>query len=435
MTDEQIIASVDKRMDWKIKVLAKRNYKLSQIAKKNNSVFIAHIEKVLRLYTKDGYLKYKKQITLIADSLPDDESWAEHKDKLKRSTNGVFVYLKGTLEVKDYYTIAEEAGLLEQAIDKLVWERAEEIYPRRKRKKADNKNYTTIQTDTRSVLNDKDFTEFFRQTDKQVKAGEVIVNELPKEEDEEKQTVSIIKFGSYSGSLEKVGGFDKAVFTSVFSLFKAGNVAQTCDMIFRDFTGKKNNDKRVQASEKMKADILQSVRRMGSMWTSVIFDVNDKLKYKKKKKRYEGTLLGVEIITTTINGKLTEDAIIVKGFSPLAKIAEMKGQILTYDKKLLDVPVSATKESIIMREELLRRIENMKKHGQEKIINLADTFKELDYKNKSKVQRARIRDKALKMMDYWVAVEYIGGYEMGKNGKVTSQIIVNPYPPKHIDQA
>lgn len=427
--DEQL-----KDMDRTMEHEARRLKVLTRWAKKHPDGYIRHIQRVLNRVTRDEYKKYVREVKFISKSLNDDE-WSEHSSNLKYSRNGAFIYLRLKLSDRDYFTIGEAAGIEADVITAMISQRAMKLYPPHKAVTApipkELTDYRTATTDTHKVPNDRDTLKFFEQEDKHVKAGKMKVNENPRAKKVD-QTYSIISFGKQGGGTldHKLGGFDKSVLTSYYSLAKAGNTATTVDVMYAHMNGR---DGRLQPSKKMRDSILNSIRTMATTWIVTEFDLNHKFNYENAKSRYEGNLIEARIQSTIINGKPTEDAIIIKGFSPLVELAEAKDQILSYPKALLNIPeVACTEDTIIIKEELLRRIEGMKKHGLDRMIVLDEAFKGIGYKNMDKQQKRRTRDKALKMMDHWKNEGYIFNYRIIKQGQTPVKFEVLPEQPKNV---
>lgn len=423
--EKELFEELDRAMEME----GRRINKFVDIARREPKEFISHVWHVLSRVTKAEYHGYIKMVKDMAEAIPDMEGEA---NSLRYSSKGVSVYLHWRLTAKAYFTIAEAAGIDEDVLDQLIQKRAEEIYPPRKRKNPLKlKDYRTVTTDMHKAPKDKDTTRFFSQTAEQIAEGKIIVDENPREKNKKRRTVSIIHLGK-NGKVIPVGGFDGAVFEAWFSLHKAGNVAMSSDMVFANMIGR---DKRAQPTATMHNKILQSFRRMGSAWVAIEFDTAGTLGYAKAKKRYEGTVLDIKIETTTINGKVVEDSIITTGISPFVELAEARKQIFEYPKKLLDVPVSATEDTIIMRKELLRRIYLMKTVPYfPKVIDLAEVFQGIDYKGKDRTQQMRIRDKMVKMLDYWKKEGYIFNYVLKKKGKAVCSVEIIPDEPEQVHE-
>lgn len=431
-----IVDELEAKMERALEIQARKIEILTTIAKRNKAAFIEHVQKVLDSVTRNEYRTYVRAVQVVAKSL-DDEDWKKHSKNLKYSRNGAYVYLRLKLSDREYFTIAEAAGIDKNVITAMISQRAMQLYPPHKAVTdpipKDLTNIKTVPVDTHKVPNDRDTLKFFEQQDKHVKAGKMIVVENPKAKEPDK-TWSIISFGKKGGGTldREMDGFDKSVLAAYHSFEKAGNKTTTVDVMYAHMNGR---DGRLQPSKKMRDAILDSIRTMANTWVVLEFDVKHKFNYKNAKNRDEGNLIDARITTAVINGKPTEDAIIIKGSSPLVELAEAKNQILSYPKELLNIPeVACTRDTIIMKEELLRRIEGMKKHNMENMIVLDDAFKGIGYKDMDKQQKRRARDKALKMLEHWKSKEYIFDYRIIKQSQIPVKIEVLPEQPKKITE-
>lgn len=429
--DEQL-----KDMDRTMEHEAKRLKVLTRWAKKHPDGYIRHIQRVLNRVTRDEYKKYVREVKFISKSLNDDD-WSEHSSNLKYSRNGAFIYLRLKLSDRDYFTIGEAAGIEVDIITAMISQRAMKLYPPHKAVTApipkDLTNNKTTPADTHKVPNDRDALKFFEQEDKHVEAGKIKVIENPRAKKAD-QTYSLISFGRQGGGTldHKLNAFDKAVLSAIYSLGKAGNSVTSIDVIFAHMNGR---DDRMQPTAKMREKLLTSIRAMATTWIIIEFDRENKLNYPKARSRYEGNLIEVQIQTTIINGKPTKDAIVIKGFSPLVELAEAKDQILSYPKALLNIPeVACTEDTIIIKEELLRRIEAMKNHGQTNTIIFDEAFKGIGYATMDKQKKRITRDKASKMMDHWKKSGHIFRYSIVKQGQTPVKFEVLPEQPKNVTE-
>ena len=123
--EEAAIARLDRAME----IQGRRIIRLSTIAKLNPKVFITHIQRVLMRTRKAEYQGYVKQIQTIAQSLKKDKMWQEHKRQLQNTAEGAAIYLKLKLSDRDYYVIADAAGISKGIIDRLIDQRANSLYP------------------------------------------------------------------------------------------------------------------------------------------------------------------------------------------------------------------------------------------------------------------------------------------------------------------
>lgn len=291
--------------------------------------------------------------------------------------------------------------------------------------KEDKTGVRTVKAESHRVANDKVTAKFFNPTTKQWERGLMNIWENPNDKKRKKEIITPITFKSIEEGkiVPRCNSFDRAVFTACYSLQAAGNLTTTTDIIFAHMTGK---DGRARPSDEMRRKIKDSIIKMSGCWVKIdTEEVNSAYGYKAENTIEEGQLLYARFKQTVVNGKITNDAVIFVDTSPLVKVAETRNQILSYPMELLDVPVSASEESIIVREELLRRIYIMLKHGTEKSIRFKSLLEPIGYENMTKAEKLRERKKVIKMLDTWKAKGLFKDYTIKKDGNIPVKIVID----------
>lgn len=414
MTDEQIIELVNHQMDRKIDMAIKRRLKIAELVKQDKKKFIAHMQKVLSRYTKESYLKYRQQIELIADSLPGDEGWMEHKDRLKRSTNGVYVFLRTSLDVRDYYTIADLAGVPEEVMDKIVWKRAAEIYPRRQKKKSQEaKGYSYTPPKLHNIPNDKIAHNLKSATPEEWAYGQLDIIEGEDKKGEKITSTVQLKLDKLRAlGYNDLDQFDWFVCMTCLAIQSAGNEAVTINALYRAMTGKKGD---AAPSAEMRKAIIDSVAKgIACVVASDARGICEFWKKPIKGARSIGSILPARIdLEGTVNSVQVKDLVVFIDESPLVKIAEAKGgQFMTYDAELLNVPVNTNKQNILIAPYLLQHIEDtaFAKHLK-KVIVIDNAIAELGYTGKRKT----FANHVVKCFEHWEKVGYIKGFTVEKD--------------------
>ena len=244
-------------------------------------------------------------------------------------------------------------------------------------------------------------------------------------------------------SLGCLNAFDELVFDVCMSEQYHGNNHTTLSIIHRAMGGSKTN---FYPAEKEK--ILQSIRKLADTW--IKFDCSDcfkKFGYNDGKSyKYEGYLLPLEFVMSTVNGQLDSAVIHFLRKTPLLDVATMKGQIATtYDFSLLNVPkLKNTENVLIVKGYLLRRIiqtvgshKPHKKHftGRQpggkfsfkqakklpKIIKLDTLFSQCGLSDADKWQKQDVRKTITKILDHFMAKGIITEWRFTKkDGKFYS---------------
>lgn len=127
---------------------------------------------------------------------------------------------------------------------------------------------------------------------------------------------------------------------------------------------------------------------MATQYDPDILKAFKELEYEGAENVEKAQILPAERLTKIIGGKPVE-VLHFLGESPLAKIAKLKGQLLTYDADLLDVPnQNNTRLIITLKNCTLRRVLESIKHSKQlkPILTLDDIFKKLRITNNRKAK-------------------------------------------------
>lgn len=176
--------------------------------------------------------------------------------------------------------------------------------------------------------------------------------------------------------------YDRAILDVFNSEYENGNRVISLAQIQRGLSGKigKNGDNYgFNVYKDQRAAILQSVGKLRHTdYNPDILDAYQKLDYDDgtAEKIKKAPVLSTKETTITINGQKT-DLFYILDESPLLKIAKLKGQLLTYDADLLDVPNQRnTRLNVMLKNYSLRRVLESIKHSKQlkPILTLDDIF-------------------------------------------------------------
>jgi len=208
-----------------------------------------------------------------------------------------------------------------------------------------------------------------------------------------KSTFKIQNENGYTQIIE-LSEFDRAVFGVCISEYLNGNRYTTPAIILRGLTGKVGKGD-AELSKDQRTAILQSIDKL--MFTAFdpnIIDAFEKLNYDdgSLEKIVKAPLLPSKRIERTINGQKA-NVIYFTDEIPLLKIAQIKGQILRYDTALLDVPnQNNTPLVITLKNYILRRIVEIKKHKMTPALTFDDIFKKARITGKDNKTKLRARE-------------------------------------------
>ena len=274
--------------------------------------------------------------------------------------------------------------------------------------------------------NDKVNKRFFDMTDKQHARGELIINESRKGSKNIIKTPIHLEYTRYTEEImatrPRFNAFDRELLYACISEQIGGNMATTINSIYRLITGDSGMRK---PSPQMAELINQSLCKL--MFCDVKIDLTEVcLKYGYNKGQpcvFEGAILpGYFVRDAIVNG---EKADVVKFYekSPLFLAAEIKNQqILTYEKNLLDVPIRNSPEVIVMKNYILRRIQEIIIHHLTPTITFDDVFTKNQITDLTPTQKMRYRDYICKMFDFWIEKKLISKYVVNKEQHIPISI-------------
>ena len=407
-------------MDRRMEMQVKRNAVLTNIAKENPKAFLAHVQRVLTRHNKKGFLKFKKQIDLLMDALPEEEGWVEYSERLKRSTSGALTYLRSVLGAKDYYVVAYRAGIGKEIIDKIALQRAEEIYPKNN---STDKIYSPkdkVSTTIWNGLTPNTITPIRTLSKDNQEYGAVL--QFMRYMDTQSNTQIDIAYTKYED-------YERQVCDAVVSLVYASGVPVllTSEQIYRVTC----QNPKAKLTEKAARDIQEAMLNCGRGEVTIVTDPsgdkklweagsNGKLKPERKKYKVSPKYYG-RIITFSASGSGEFNGILdrwkIYEVPILYSYAHDKNQVATTPIKQITTKVNRSKETQSILGYIGRRIDTMKKSPKQKRTILWDNIYKIDgveggsdNPKTIETKKRRTRSKTIKILDEFVEKGIITGY-------------------------
>ena len=246
---------------------------------------------------------------------------------------------------------------------------------------------------------------------------------------EKKNVVTFMSISWDAGklpSLQRLTGFDEAVYNAVGSLYYSDNKYITSNMIYQTFTG--NKEQKQNPTKEMLNAIWDSVKRMSLIRLDI--DATQEVKAKLNiRAEYSGNLLATEMSRVEINGAV-RDCIKMLAAPILFRYADAKNQIARANIKMLDVPLSKTPENITLTDYLAQRVLMAKsKKGDVGNTILYDTLykhlglEEAGYTEQGlRHKKKDIRSATKKILEHWKCKGEIKGYEEVLEGRTIVKI-------------
>jgi len=208
--------------------------------------------------------------------------------------------------------------------------------------------------------------------------------------------------------------FDKQVQTGIFTLLENGYTAFTAKQVYEVFAGK------TTTSPQAIGHVTRSINKQRTTLISIDWTAHAKMKglpVDQQQGDYiatEENLLLLRRVKLRCNGQELDGYSVIE--EPiLYRYAKQVGQLSTLDRKLLDVPVNNTEVNIVLRNELLERIDTMKKRKGKISNNISfETLYKLAGIGENRKERERIRTAVEKMLNAWKKEGFISGYAMNQ---------------------
>lgn len=220
--------------------------------------------------------------------------------------------------------------------------------------------------------------------------------------------------------------YDREVHDAIATLcVEGGNEYITPQMIYQVMTG----NPKIRLTPEQAEAISNSITKM--MHSHISIDASKEAQaFGFDSFIYNGNLIAAETVTATLNGNVVECVHLLRT-PPLYDYANRKGQIGRADIRLLNSPLSKTEETSVLQGYLLRRILTIKNpHNKQSNSILYETiYKQLEISapndNALKKKKIDIRKKVKTILDYWIKVKFIKGYEETNKGRLIYSIIIN----------
>ena len=207
--------------------------------------------------------------------------------------------------------------------------------------------------------------------------------------------------------------FDKQVQTGIFTLLENGYTAFTAKQVYEVFAGK------TTTSPQAIGHVTRSINKQRTTLISIDWTAHAKMKglpVDQQRGDYiatEENLLLLRRVKLRCNGQELDGYSVIE--EPiLYRYAKQVGQLSTIDRKLLDVPVNNTEVNIILKNDLLERIDTMKKRKDFSRNISFDTLYKLAGVGEDRKERERIRTAVEKMLNAWKKDGFISGYAMNQ---------------------
>lgn len=235
----------------------------------------------------------------------------------------------------------------------------------------------------------------------------------------------IEKKGVQIGSRKELTTYDREVHDAITTLsVEGGNEYITGQMIYQTMVG----DANAKLNPKQAETISNSITKL--MYSKLRIDATEEAKaFGFEAFKYDGYVVPAERVTASINGTIVECVHLFRT-PPLYEYASRKNQIGRVDIKLLNSPINKSQEVITLQGYLTRRVLAMKNGRLSPTIIYDTIYKQLEVSAASdgalRKKKAKVREQAKKILDYWKAQHFISGYSENSRGKEIYSVTIRP---------
>ena len=230
---------------------------------------------------------------------------------------------------------------------------------------------------------------------------------------------TIYEIKTNDSNTDPLTAFDRAVLSACVSELCAKNEYTTIAILLRNLTGKIYADNQPDINQR--AAIFNSIKKMMSMIISIdLSDVNKEFGYNNGNKEIlTGSILPCEIFSTYINGNLVQDVIHFFGVSPLYKVSKDRGQLLTFNVNLLDVPNQNNTPFIInLKNYSMTRVQEVISHKMTPTVTFKDIFDKCRIQNTHPETIRRAREYIINFFNHLKNQNIINDFSVIKSGNV-----------------
>lgn len=224
-----------------------------------------------------------------------------------------------------------------------------------------------------------------------------------------------------------ITAYDKIVHDAVCSLYAAGNETFTPEMVYRAMNGMVESEFVSPKSIKMIVDSLEKMRL-----TDISIDYTEQIKMTSPDDpfdlaRVSGAMLMLQKVTVSTGG-VTKLAYRLASSPVIYEYSKQLNQIIPIPLQLLNTKETtrSTDTVIIIRQYILQRVELMKNkrnNMNSRVISYDSIYELLDAPDDRKL-RATIRSQTERLLDNYVNIRYIDGYDIQHRGRMITGVLI-----------
>ena len=222
--------------------------------------------------------------------------------------------------------------------------------------------------------------------------------------------------------VERLTEFDKIVANSVYTIFSAGLNAFSVEQVYKVMTGAKNQ---TSVTDRAMLDrIDKSLENLRATNITINCEQQQQLQSKKLKAKYTDYLLPMahiegEVINESNGKPIKSSCYKLHTAPPIYAYAKALNQIQSFSGEVNKIPINNSENIMMLKWTLLGRIALAYSKGHIASISYNNLYSEAGITINNKMQRTRLKEAMLRMLDYWKSIKVVKGYkEYSINGKI-----------------
>ena len=222
--------------------------------------------------------------------------------------------------------------------------------------------------------------------------------------------------------VERLTEFDKIVANSVYTIFSAGLNAFSVEQVYKVMTGAKNQTSVTDRAMLEKID--KSLEHLRATNITINCEQQQKLQSKSLKAKYTDYLLPMahiegEVINESNGKPIKSSCYKLHTAPPIYAYAKELNQIQSFSGEVNKIPINNSENIMMLKWTLLGRIALAYSKGHIASISYNNLYSEAGITINNKMQRTRLKEAMLRMLDYWKSIKVVKGYkEYSINGKI-----------------
>lgn len=235
--------------------------------------------------------------------------------------------------------------------------------------------------------------------------------------------------------------FDNSVMTAICSLWSEQNNVISLQTVYKFMAGFSNS---YHPTPNQIQDVKDSLSKLNMIQIKI--DLLKEIKDEKlpvapeeaRKLEIQESLLSIRLASCCLVNGNEASVVQILSKPPLLNLAEMRGEVIRFNKKVYSTPVNKSVTVLALQDFLIYQISGIMHNSPDAASNIEilyeDIFENLPLpssgnKNTMKSFKSKIYENTTKILSYWKSIGYIKGFSIEGKGKTKYyKLIIEPNP-------